>query len=77
MVTVMNKSDIERILHLQQSAYELLLWVNKRAENEQEIISDHNLERWRFGDTCEAWVPDVYGMIPNALRPAEEDVPAF
>jgi hypothetical protein len=73
----MNKSDIERILHLQQSAYELLLWVNKRAENEQEIISDHNLERWRFGDTCEAWVPDVYGMIPNALRPAEEDVPAF
>jgi hypothetical protein len=73
----MNKSDIERILHLQQSAYELLLWVNKRAENEQEILSDQNLERWRFGDTCEAWVRDVYGMIPNALRPTEEDVPAF
>ena len=73
----MNKSDIERILRLQNSAYELLLWVNKRAENEQEILSDHNLEKWRFGETCEGWIRAVYGMIPTTLRPAEEDIPAF
>ncbi len=42
----MNKSEIERLLQLQNSAYELLLWLNKRAENEQEILSDSNLEKW-------------------------------
>lgn len=73
----MNREDIERILRLQNSAYELLLWLNKRAETEQEILSDQNLEKWRFGESCEAWVRDVRGMIPQALRPADDEIPAF
>ncbi len=73
----MNKDDIERILRLQHSAYELLLWLNKRAEHEQEILSDHNLEKWRFAESCETWIRDVYGMIPQALRPSQDDIPAF
>ncbi len=73
----MNREDIERILRLQNSAYELLLWLNKRAETEQEILSDQNLEKWRFGESCEAWVRDIYGMIPQALRPADDEIPAF
>lgn len=74
---VMNREDIERILRLQNSAYELLLWLNKRAQNEQDILSDHNLEKWRFAESCEVWVRDIYGMIPLAIRPAEDEIPAF
>ena len=73
----MTKSDIERILRLQNSAYEFLLWLNKRAESDGEILSDHNLESWRFGESCEGWVRDRYGMIPQTLRPAQDDIPAF
>lgn len=73
----MNQDDIERILRLQNSAYELLLWLNKRAEDEQEILSDHNLEKWRFAASCETWVRSVHGTIPQALRPSQDDIPAF
>jgi hypothetical protein len=74
---MMNKSDIERILKLKNSAYELLLWLNKRAETQNDILSDRNLEKWRFGESCEGWVRDFYDSIPLALRPAPADIPAF
>lgn len=73
----MNKTDIERILGLQHGAYELLLWLNKRAENEQALLCDENLEKWRYAESCEVWVRDMYGMIPRDLRPAESDIAAF
>ncbi|PQV63814.1 hypothetical protein B1R32_10818 [Abditibacterium utsteinense] len=73
----MNKSEIERLLQLQNSAYELLLWLNKRAENEQEILSDSNLEKWRTAASCENWVREMEGMFPQALRPSPDDIPAF
>lgn len=73
----MNKKDIERILWLQNAAYELLLWINKRAEQEQALLSDSNLEKWRYAESCENWVRDIYGMIPRDLRPDEVDVAAF
>ncbi|HEY0075859.1 MAG TPA: hypothetical protein VGB77_17285 [Abditibacteriaceae bacterium] len=73
----MEKSDIERILHLHNTAYEFLLWLNKRAGNEQEILSDQNLEKWRYAESCEAWVREMHGMIPQSLRPSVEDIPAF
>lgn len=73
----MNQDDIERILRLQHSAYEFLLWINKRAQNEQELLSDRNLEKWRFADSCETWVRDIYGMIPTAIRPSHDEIPAF
>lgn len=73
----MHKHDIERILRLQNAAYELLLWLNQRAAHEQEILSDHNLEKWRYAASCETWVRDIYGMIPQSLRPAPDGIPAF
>lgn len=73
----MDKSEIERILRLQNAAYELLLWLNKRAEQEQAILSDDNLEKWRFAESCEAWVREMHGMFPQALRPAPDEIPAF
>lgn len=73
----MNHHDIERILRLQNAAYETLLWINKRAEQEQELLSDANLEKWRYAESCEAWVRDIHGMIPLAIRPTEDDIPAF
>jgi hypothetical protein len=73
----MSRNDIERILRLQGTAYELLLWLNKRAENDQEILSDHQLEKWLFAESCETWVRDVCGMFPQVLRPSQEDIPAF
>jgi hypothetical protein len=74
---MMDKSAIERILKLKNSAYELLLWVNKQAEHQPEILSDRNLEKWRFGEGCESWVRDTYEMIPLSLRPTPADIPAF
>jgi hypothetical protein len=74
---MMNKEDIERILHLQNSAYNFLLWLNKRSESEPEILSDQNIAKWRFAESCETWIRTVYGGIPQALRPPEEDIPAF
>lgn len=73
----MIKSQIERLLHLQNAAYETLLWINRRAEYEQELLSDENLAKWRYAETCEAWVRDIHGMIPSAVRPSEADIPAF
>lgn len=73
----MNRNDIEAILQLQNSAFELLMWLNKRAEQEQQILSDENLEKWRHAESCEAWVRDVYGMLPQSLRPSSEEIPAF
>ena len=74
---MMNKIEIERILNLQHGAYELLLWINKRAENEQSLLCDENLEKWRYAESCESWVREMQGMIPRDLRPAEADIPAF
>lgn len=73
----MNQNDIERLLRLQNSAYEFLLWLNKRADHEQELLSDQNLEKWRFAESCENWMRDVHGMIPIGIRPSVEDIPAF
>lgn len=74
---MMNKTDIERILGLQNGAYELLIWLNKRAQDEQSLLGDENLEKWRYAESCENWVRDIYGMIPRDLRPDESDIPAF
>lgn len=73
----MTREEIERVLRLQNAVYELLLWLNKRAENEPEILSDHNLEKWRYAQSCEIWVRETYGMIPQALRPDEAEIPLF
>ena len=73
----MDKTEIERILNLQNRAYEFLLWINKRAEKEQDLLRDENLEKWRYAESCESWVREMQGMIPRDLRPDESDIPAF
>jgi len=70
----MNRDHIERILRLQNSAYQLLLWLNNRAEHEEDVLSDQNLEKWRHAETCELWMREVYGMIPTAIRPDEDEI---
>ena len=73
----MDKTEIERILRLQNGAYELLLWLDHRAQTEPELLSNQNQEKWRYAPSCEAWVRAIYGMIPQNLRPGEADIPAF
>ncbi len=73
----MNPTEIERLLQLQNSAYELLLWIDKRAYSEQSLLSDENQQKWRYAESCESWVRDIYGMIPQNLRPDDADIPAF
>lgn len=73
----MTETEISRLLELQKSAYELLLWLDERARTEPEVLSDQNLEKWRVAASCEAWMRDVYGMIPQSLRPLEAEIPAF
>ena len=73
----MQHAEIERILRLQNFAYEFLLWLNQRAEHEQQLLSDENLEKWRYSESCENWVRQIHGMIPLAIRPDEDDLPAF
>lgn len=73
----MTETEITRLLELQKSAYELLLWLNGRAQTDSTVLSDENLEKWRLADSCEVWISDIYGMIPTALRPLETEIPAF
>lgn len=73
----MQHADIERILRLQNFAYEFLLWLNQRAENEQQLLRDENLTKWRYAESREDWVRQMHGMIPLAMRPEEADIPAF
>ena len=73
----LQRSAYELLLRLQRSAYELLLWINQRAASEQELLSGENLEKWRYARSCETWVRDIHGMIPTAIRPSEEEIPAF
>lgn len=73
----MDKHEVESLLRLQKSAYEFLLWLDKRAETQQELLSDDNLEKWRFAQSCETWVRSIHGMIPQAIRPAQNEIPAF
>lgn len=73
----MTETEISRLLELQRSAYELLLWIDGRARTDSEMLSDTNLEKWRYATSCEAWMRDIYGMIPRALRPLEAEIPAF
>jgi len=73
----MKNEAIDRLLRLQHAAYELLLWINERAELEQDLLGDVNLGKWRYAGSCEAWVRDIHGMIPLAIRPSEADIPAF
>ena len=73
----MNREEIERILRWQKSAYQLLLWLNERARHDPQVLSDHNLERWRYAQSCGEWLREVQGMIPQALRPDEAEIPFF
>ena len=73
----MDRNQIEGVLRLQNAAYELLLWVNSRAEQDQDILSDRNLADWRFAEPCETWVRNHLGVMPTALRPSEPEIPAF
>ena len=65
------------MLGLQKGVYELLLWLNQRAGDDETILRDENLEAWRFADSTEAWLRGFVGMMPADLRPVAADVPAF
>lgn len=73
----MNRTEIERILRLQKGAYEFLLWIDERAERDQSLLNDENLEKWRHGASCEEWVRHIHGSIPVAIRPETDEIPAF
>lgn len=73
----MNATEIDRILQLHRSAYELLRWINQRAAGDPLLLSDHNLKRWSSGSSCELWMRENCGTFPKCLRPAEEDFQAF
>ena len=73
----MNESQIDTLLKLQKNAYEFLLWINQRAMDDQSILSDQNLEKWKSPATCEQWVRQVLGMIPASMRPTESELPSF
>ncbi len=70
-------ASIERVLHLQGSAYEFLLWLGQRAREDDSILRDENIEAWRFPDSTQVWLGGFVGMMPAHLRPEEGDAPAF
>lgn len=71
----MEVSQIEPVLHLHRQAYDLLLWVNKRAESNPDMLSDRNIQNWRFPDACSRWLRSAGGTFPHSLRLEERDIP--
>ena len=70
-------SSITRVLELQRGAYGLLLWLGERAQNDNSILGDDNLEKWRAADSTQEWLRLFVGMMPADLRPQEADFSAF
>jgi hypothetical protein len=73
----MEKHQIERVLDLQQRAYNLLLWISDQARHQPDLLSEANLQKLRYAQGCDEWVRHMMGMFPENFRPGEADIGAF
>ena len=73
----MTKEELNRVLDLQNKAYSLLLWIDDQARHQPDLLSEENVQAWRFAASCEDWIRRMTGIFPHDLRPEESDIPAF
>jgi hypothetical protein len=73
----MERKELERVLDLQQKAYELLLWISGQAKSNPSLLSQENIDKFRYADSCEEYVHHMKGIFPERLRPDEIDNSAF
>jgi hypothetical protein len=71
------KHEIERVLDLQQRAYNLLLWISEQARHQPDLLNESNIEKLRYAQDCDEWVRHMMGIFPEKLRPSEADISAF
>ncbi len=73
----MRIEDLKRVLKLQEQAYNLLLWIGRRAESQPGLLGDESVTELRTGAGAQAWVRRMQGSLPVEWRPEQGDIPAF
>jgi len=72
----MSFDDLQRVLKLQNMAYGLLLWLNRQAAAQPDLLDDEHVGELRTSAGCEAWLRRVHGSLPTDLRPSAADMTA-
>lgn len=73
----MTREELNRVLDLQNKAYNLLLWIDDQARHQPDLLSEKNIEAWRSVASCKDWIRRMIGTVPRDLRPEENDIAAF
>lgn len=73
----MDRSEISHILKLHNLAYDLLMWLDKRASSDPYVLSPEQVEIIKSGKKCALWLNANRNSVPPELLPTEQDIPIF
>ena len=65
----MTKLDVSTLLRLQRQAYGLLLYLDRRATTEPELLSPELIDRLSSGKTAVQWLQQCHRNLPQQLVP--------
>ena len=71
-----DKSQMDRIVALQQRSFELLQWINREVKNGT-LKLDTMHKPMSMSAAAEKWLRDRFHGLPEDVRPPADDIPAF
>ncbi len=74
---VVDRGEVARVLGIHSQAYKFLLWLDKQACHDPEVLAPENLTAIRDAETCAVWLDVNRQSFPKELTPADDDVPTF
>ena len=74
---MIDKQDIKLLIKHHRIAYTLLMWLQKEAQEQPDILSPEVVEALSTRSTCEKWLRENKGDIPRKYYPKEKEWPSF
>ena len=74
---VMNRNDISNLLTQHRNAYNLLLWLDKKAVHEDKMISPPAIASLKDSELCKAWIQKNRESMPQEFLPDSNQLDIF
>ncbi len=74
---LVERNEISRVLAIHSQAYKFLLWLDRRACHDPDVLASDNVAAIRDAETCTVWLHVNRQSLPAELTPSDDDMPAF
>jgi hypothetical protein len=74
---LLDLSEVQKVIRLQEKSYNLLKWVNERLKKKAKDLFSDIHEAMSFYDASLDWIKIHYNELPQNAQPTKEDIESF